>query len=364
MKLLYLANIRFPTERAHGAQIAAMCEAFADAGASVTLVTPQRAVQIREDPYGYYGVKRNFATVTLGRSEDPHSRIGYMAAYAKFVLRLPFYCMRHRADVYYSRDESIVFILSLFGMRAVWEAHGWKRNVFTRYFLKRIQKIIAITNAAKKQFVADGIPEHTILVAPDGVPVSLLHTAPDRALAREKLGLPAHGTLVFYIGSLRDWKGYRTLLQCAETLASQQITVVIVGGIVEKLQTEFPKAIFLDFIPYRELATVQAAADVLVIPNSATSIVSTEYTSPLKLFAHMASSRPIVASNVPSLREILDEETAYFFEPDNAASLAQTIRYVVTHPEEAQEKAHASLVRVQEYTWEKRARNILTFIGT
>lgn len=362
MKLLYLANIRFPTERAHGAQIAKMCEAFSDAGAEVTLVVPNRMLGVGESPYAYYGVKPNFKIVKLGKLEDPQSRIGYWLAYMKFVLRLPRYCLQHKADVFYSRDESTVFTLALFGIKAVWEAHGWKDSIFIRYFLKKIGKIVAITSIAKERFIESGISRQKILVAPDGVDESVLHTNIDTLSARKKLGLPEQGTFAFYIGFLDAWKGYRTLLQCSEALAERDIKVVIVGGIVEKLKREFPDALFLGFTPYKELAMVQAAADVLVIPNSAKSVVSTDYTSPLKLFAHMASGRPIIASDLPSLREVLDEEIAYFFEPDNPESLTRVIEYVSAHQEDAAEKAQKALVRVREYTWEKRGRRILEFI--
>lgn len=41
MRLLYLANARLPTEKAHGYQICKMCEAFARTGAEITLMYPQ-----------------------------------------------------------------------------------------------------------------------------------------------------------------------------------------------------------------------------------------------------------------------------------------------------------------------------------
>ena len=55
MKLKYLANIRFPTEKAHGIQIMSMCEAFAANGLAVELAVANRAVsdrfvKIKEDP--------------------------------------------------------------------------------------------------------------------------------------------------------------------------------------------------------------------------------------------------------------------------------------------------------------------------
>ena len=64
MRLLYLANVRLPTEKAHGLQIVQNCEAFAEAGADVTLWTARRVntAELRgiDDVWTHYGVKRNF----------------------------------------------------------------------------------------------------------------------------------------------------------------------------------------------------------------------------------------------------------------------------------------------------------------
>src|SRR4051812_2503231 len=69
MKILYLANIRLPTEKAHGLQIMHMCEAFACIGADLTLLVPRRhntaEMAIIRDIYAYYGVNRNFAVQRL-----------------------------------------------------------------------------------------------------------------------------------------------------------------------------------------------------------------------------------------------------------------------------------------------------------
>ena len=61
---------------------------------------------------------------------------------------------------------------------------------------------------------------------------------------------------------------------------------------------------FTGLMPPAEVAARLREADVLVLPNPA-SAISSEFTSPLKLFEYMASGRPIVASDLPSLREVL-----------------------------------------------------------
>src|SRR4051812_2073820 len=60
MKLLYLAAVRLPTEKAHGLQIMKTCEALAESGIEVELVLPTRRNTFPEDPFTYYRVKPVF----------------------------------------------------------------------------------------------------------------------------------------------------------------------------------------------------------------------------------------------------------------------------------------------------------------
>ena len=64
-KIIYVANIRLPTEKAHGVQIMKMCEALARAGAIVELVVPNRHTHIGGDPFTYYEVEENFIITKL-----------------------------------------------------------------------------------------------------------------------------------------------------------------------------------------------------------------------------------------------------------------------------------------------------------
>ncbi|PIR41929.1 MAG: hypothetical protein COV30_01110, partial [Candidatus Yanofskybacteria bacterium CG10_big_fil_rev_8_21_14_0_10_37_15] len=59
-KLIYIVNLRLPTEKAYGIQIIKTCESLADFGHDVLLVCPFRKNNIKDDFFDYYGVKRNF----------------------------------------------------------------------------------------------------------------------------------------------------------------------------------------------------------------------------------------------------------------------------------------------------------------
>src|ERR1700683_1585425 len=119
---------------------------------------------------------------------------------------------------------------------------------------------------------------------------------------------------------------------------------------------------FLVFRPYRELADNQAAADVLVLPNSGKYSISVRDTSPLKLFTYMASGKPIVASDLPSIREVLTDETATFFKADDPEDLARAINHVCGSNADANVRALNARREVQRYTWDARARVIFTSV--
>ena len=82
----------------------------------------------------------------------------------------------------------------------------------------------------------------------------------------------------------------------------------------------------------------------------------------MKLFEYMASGTPIVASDLPSLREVLDTSNSFLFEPDNAASLASEIESVFKNGKEADLKAMRAFDKIQFYSWNNRAKKILKFL--
>jgi glycosyltransferase involved in cell wall biosynthesis len=82
--------------------------------------------------------------------------------------------------------------------------------------------------------------------------------------------------------------------------------------------------------------------------------------SPLKMFEYMASKRPIIASDLPSVREVLGEDDALFVKPDNSEDLAQKIKIILSSLEKCDKIATKALHKVREhYTWSRRAQNII-----
>lgn len=357
-KLVYVANVRMPTEKAHGIQIMKTCEAFVRSGVEVELLVPGRKNPIQESPHEYYGVKVPFVITRLPVIDTVrYGAFGFWFESLLFARAVRRYLKHREYDVLYGRDEQV---LARVQGRRVWESHTGVWNAAARKVSAQAHMLVTISQGLKNLYIAKDIPAQKILVAADGIDLDDFAHPGSKEDARKRLGLPAGKKIAMYIGRLDGWKGSETLLKSSALLPGD-IQVVIIGGEhaqVEALRSKYPRARFLGFRPYRELAGNQAAADVLVLPNTGRDEVSARFTSPLKLFTYMASGRPIVASDLPSIREVLDERSAYFVPPDDAEALARAIGAALEDSASPQKVAHAREL-VASYTWSARAQKIL-----
>jgi len=364
MKILYIVNARMPTEKAHGVQIMKMCEAFARSGAGVELVVPWRFNHITEDPFRYYDVEKLFAITQIPSIDLVRfGRFGFLIQAFSFALLASLYTLMKRVDFIYSRDEIPLWHLVFFKKNLVWEVHMPRENAIARVLSRHIKKIVTITQGLKDFYVSKGVPHEHILVAHDGVDIDDFSIVSDRKKVRSRLGLPSDKPIALYVGRLDRWKGVETLLIASKHLRDVQVVVVGEGDQLRQFQHDYPNVIFTGARPYRELPENQQAADVLVIPNSGEGDMSRLYTSPLKVFAHMTSGIPIVASDLPSIREVLHEQNAVLVEPDNPEALAAGIHRALSDTQSAVTRATQARHDVERYAWGKRAQDIVSFLA-
>jgi len=357
MRILYLADVRMPTEKAHGLQIMKTCEALARLGHEVELVVPRRANDMKAiDPFVYYAVEKNFRITRLATFDPPIGEVRFSLQRVIFSLRVLMYVLMHKSDVIYSRDESVLNLISRMRSNVVWESHIGSWNLSARAVAARARRIIAISQGLADYYVAKGIAKHKVAVAPDGIDLAQFEQHESQSEARTRLGIPSDARVAMYIGRVDGWKGIDTLGQASGLMRG--VTTVVIGGEAEQVATlkkQYPTIVWLGSRPYSELPSNQQAADVLVLPNTGTSEISARFTSPLKLFTYMASGKPIVASDLPSIREVLDERSAYLVAPDDPLALASQIQVALN---EGDARALEAKRRVVAYSWDARARII------
>ena len=367
MKIAYLANVRFPSERAHAVQIAHMCEAFVTSGLSVDLYANKRNQVSKKEIDDFFGFKSNF-TVNYISSSKLFSglRLSFFISEFWFTISFLLCASKKKYHVIYTRHEVIAFILSLFFpiSQVIWESHEASFNIFARNLLRRGISCVCISDGIHAFYKRKNISDRQLFIAYDGVDESFFDPLAEQDEVRAKLGLGNYKRIVMYIGGFDSWKGIDTFFESSRQLSNYQF--VAIGGHqddVKKYSNKYPDILFLGTLPYKDLSFNQRAADVLVIPNTATVPVSSQYTSPLKLFAHLSSGVPLVITDIPSLTSVVNEPLVTVCKPDDIQSMAEAIRIVFTNLSSKREQATRLRVYAHKYTWTERARSIVNFIS-
>ena len=376
MKIIYIANIRIPTEMAHGLQIMKTCESFVRNGIDLELVIPFRfgiSSLRKKNPFDYYRVDRVFKIkkifcfdlTPLNRFLGPVSFLIQALSFSKFAF---LYLLFKRADIIYGRDRFALFFASLFKKNVVFEVHKIHRFLFWP-ILKRIKKIVVITENLKEILIQKGIDGNKIFVAPDGVDLKDFEVKESKEECRKKLNLPLDKNLILYTGHLYKWKGVETLALASKFLSEKEL-IVIVGGIKWYLsdfkkfvkKNNLEKVLVLGHKDYSQIPFYLKAADCLILTGTQNYETSKSYTSPMKMFEYMVLGRPIVASDLPSFREILNENNCIFVKADDPENLAKGIKKVLDNRELANKISKQAYKDVQKYTWDNRAKETLDFI--
>ncbi len=337
----------------------------------VELVIPRRFNWIKKDPFEYYGIEKSFKIKRLPCLDliplDKYiGHLGFLIESITFFFFLLFYLFFKKGDIFYTRDRFFL-PFSFLKKNIVYEAHGVPKHFFLyRLFLKRIKGIIVITHNLKNFFVKKGIAKDKILIAPDAVDLEKFDIKETKEECRKKLNLPLEKKIILYTGHLYKWKGADILAKASEFLPVS-CEVYFVGGTTKdiekfKIQNSKFKIQVIGHRPHSEIPYWLKAADCLVLPNSSKEEISKHWTSPMKMFEYMASKRPIVASDLPSIREILNEKNAVLVEPDNPEALAKGILKILKNKQLADKISQQAFQDVQQYTWQKRAEKILEFI--
>ncbi|MFQ5931013.1 MAG: glycosyltransferase family 4 protein [Nitrospiraceae bacterium] len=395
-RLVYIANARLPTEKAHGYQITKMCEAFANDGVQVRLLHPRRhqldPALARSNVYEFYGVPPIFAVSTLSnpdviRLERVVPGRLFPAVFLSHALTWGLYAAfsarKEKADLYYTRDPTIAYWLVRFGLPTVYEAHVVPSGA-RRWLLQRIAEkkplllVVAITSHIRERLIGMGFAAERVGVFPDGVDLSLFDGLPSKGECRQRLGLPEERAIIGYVGRFRTLEMEKGIPELVEAMADvrpvngSEPLLLCVGGPMEtvpiyldharRLGVSEQRLQFVDRVPNREVPYWIRSCDVVTIPWPWTEF-SAYFTSPLKLFEYMAADVPIVASDLPSIGEVLRHgENACLVEAGNPRALAEGIDRVLGDDSLSSKLAQHARREASNYTWKQRAERVLKHV--
>ena len=376
MRIIYVENVRIPSERAHAYQIVQTCAWLARFGASVELVNPDRAGGV--DVFAHFGIEKNIFTHTQLPVLDALAWkwLSWKAgAYAiqrwSFVRALRRWSRTQTADIWFTRDTAMVDALKGQGRRIVLELHDRPDHQPDRWerVKKEVVGFVVITHGLKDVLVGLGIAPERVVVSPDGFDPKDFAITSDRAAAKQSLGLPIDAPTAFYAGGFYPWKGVDAVVSAWKTVP-QDIHLVLIGGPEadrKRIESLIPneRRASIHVFPYRphaEAIQLMAAGEIGLLPTSEKEEIGRSFTSPIKQFEYLAAGLPVLASDVPSSHEVLTERVARFFRPDGSDFAAVLERMMRDRAWLADASAEAKRV-VQGFTWEARSRSIFDFLA-
>ena len=384
MKIALIAPTYLPARSANTIQVMKMAQAFTNLGHQVRVIVPGMASIGRKEELHWeqlafqYGLQSVFEVTWLPvRAHMRRYDFGYLAVRA---------ARKWEADLVYTRLPQAAVIAAWKSMETIYEIHdipqGTAGPLLFRSYLKApcAHRLVTITQALKDEIIQIyGIPgsHPSVLVALDGVDLGRYDDIPNPAEARRLLN--AHCNLnmdeecftIGYTGHLYSGRGVALMLEMAERLPI--LTFILVGGEREDVTNlhlrvesrNLENIILTGFVPNASLPRYQAACDELLMPyqykvaGSSGGDIS-KYLSPMKLFEYMACGRPILSSDLPVFREVLNDRNAILITPDDIDQWVASIEELRSDPDTRTELANQAKMDVKQYTWKARAERILS----
>ncbi|MDZ7736202.1 MAG: glycosyltransferase family 4 protein [Gammaproteobacteria bacterium] len=336
MKIAYMSVSPLGTGTANCAQVAGMCNAFAELGHEVDLFACHAGYsepEIRD----WYQLNSGIRLFLLPGCWFP----GCGTLLYGWKVRQAF--SRHcNPDLVYGRHLLSLYLLRNQGLPIIYESHR-PENKLASFFFKQLvrspdfRKLVVVSRALKDEYVRafGNLLEGKILVAPNGS--DDCHLVDDTELPQGGSGdRPVFG----YTGGIDRRKGLQIIIELAKRIPEAEFQVI--GASREEAESNYGNVGHdnLHFLGYQNPASIpgyiQAFHGALAPYQPAgyrqrRKRDDTDWGSPLKIFEYMACGTPIIASDIPMVRELLvDDESALLCEPDNLDEWERAARRILS----------------------------------
>jgi len=351
-----------------------MCEAFTNLGHTTTLHAkkPHKSqILPNTNLSDLYGVSSDFK-VLCHASHRTIKHINY-----DFIVSLNI--LRTKPDLLYTRSLRGALLSHWYNIQFILELHFVPTTAKSDWILKKIskgnsiKKIVVISQKLKELLleIHPYLSSIIIEVHHDAVDIERFANANlDHAKKKIELKLNPDRKVVMYVGNLYKGRGIELIERLAQTLP--EIDFIIIGGTqqdliyrkTQSLQMGTSNLVYCGFIPNAQLQHYYNIADLLLMPYQRQVAVSgggdtAQWMSPMKTFEYMATGKPLISSDLPVLREVLDDEVAILVEPDKLEEWKSSIQNTLTNKQFANRIARNARRKAEENTWESRARKIL-----
>src|SRR5215216_306790 len=225
--------------------------------------------------------------------------------------------------------------------------------------------IICPSNVTRDYIASLGLSRKLVTVIPNGVSPSDFPPSP----------LPAREgrvPVLLYIGTLADWQGLEVVIKALPRILEQQnVRLHIVGRgrsrqrkllskQIRKLGVE-GSVVVQPAVPHHDVPALIAQSDICIAPLGLNDRNVTQGACPIKVLEYMASSRPLIASNMPIVRELVREDVdALLFSPSDPDDLAHQVLRLLNDLELSQRLSNSAAERaLRKFTWHEAQKKLV-----
>ncbi|MDI9408655.1 MAG: glycosyltransferase family 4 protein [Candidatus Pacebacteria bacterium] len=259
--------------------------------------------------------------------------------------------------------------------------------------LKEADLLVTVSDVLRDELINKGVAPERIISFPNSIDPKIFN--PNRFSTRQiedlrgNFNIPSDAIVITFVGTFGLWHGAEVLARAIFNICTQDLSFVIANRIyfmmvgngsrlesVKSIIGQNDRVIYTGLIAQELAPLYLAASDILLSPHVPNSDGSRFFGSPTKLFEYMAMGKPIIASRLEQIEDILTpsqsitsilgnksvsptNELAILCEPNQADQLELAIKFLVTHPEWRDRLGENARNHVlSHYTWDHHVEAI------
>lgn len=286
-----------------------------------------------------------------------YSRFTWAGVAASLASQRPFFLEYNGSEVWVGKHWDDIGMLKLL-------------EKFERLNLQAADRIFVVAEAERRNLIKSGVNEQKIVLNPNGVDPEKFRPGVGGVSVRTRLKIEDDSVLVGFVGSFGPWHGVTELAEAITLIPNDtnaKFLLIGTGRLREQVESTISSAgfsdrvIFTGAVPHDEVPVLLDACDILVSPHIPLADGSEFFGSPTKLFEYMAMGKPIVASKLGQIGEVLqDDRTALLVEPGNVDELSAAIERLIQSPALRSQLGEAArLDAVKNHSWSRNADCVL-----
>lgn len=287
----------------------------------------------------------------------------------------------------------------------VWIAKNWGRPlVFHKtaknaedLMLKAANVVVTISNVLRDELIERGVPPEKIACYPNCIDPDFFDpnrfSIEEKMSLRKKIGVFEDTRLLTFLGTFGQWHGVDVLAKgiCelvkfnSEFLDKYKVKFLLIGDGLKMMDVRNilhagnaeHYCLLTGLIPQQEAPYYLAVSDILISPHVRNPDGTPFFGSPTKLFEYLAIGKPIIASDLDQIGEVLhnsiktsvvesienvkaNKRVAVLIEPGNASELVSAIKMLVEDTElQSILGENSRNLALEKYTWNRHVKEIL-----